>query len=198
MGTWGWCPFDLERGREKMEAGRTSWNFIAATLPASNSLCISHCNVIFLFQLQIYFITLVRLYWAAWIFEHGIEKKENFWQKRYQYFRKKSEGKDFNRYFKMQPKIVNLPPLNPTFSCLHTDIKISCCRHFLMCLLPHVTEEISLLGMEKITFPPCFEGGFKSLEIALCTFCFVASMFNLAHVRCVLFLSRPWRETGNG
>lgn len=154
MGRWGWCPFDLERGREIMGAGKTSLNFIAATLPASNSLCISQCNIIFLFKLQIYFITVVRLYWAAWIFGHRIEKKENFWQKRYQYFRKKSEGEDFNRHFKMQLKIVNLPPLNPTFSCLHTGVNISRCRHFLMCLLSHVTEEISLLGKEKLPFHP--------------------------------------------
>lgn len=154
MGAWGSCPFDLERGREKMEAGRTSWNFIAATLPASNSLCISQCNVIFLFQLQIYFITLVRLFWAAWIFEHGIEKKENFWQKRYQYFRKKSEGKDFNRHFKMQLKIVNLPPLNPTFSCLRTDIKISCCRHFLVSASTCYRGDIFVRYGKKLPFHP--------------------------------------------
>lgn len=145
----------VKEAEKKMEVGRTSLNFIAATLPSSNSwLCITQCNIIILFKLQIYFITVVRLYWAAWIFAHGIERKENFWQKRYQYFRKKSEGKDFNRHFKMQLKIVNLPPLSPAFSCLHVDIKIYCCRHFLMCLLPPVAGEISSLGMEKLPFHP--------------------------------------------
>lgn len=172
MERWGWYPFNLERGREEMETGRTSLNFIAATLPRSNSLCISQCSIIFLFKLRIYFITVLRLYWPAWIFGHRIERKEKFWQKRYQYFRKKSEEKNFKRHFNMQLKIVN-PHSVPTFSCLHTDVEISCCWHFLICLLPCGTGEVSLLGMEKITFPPCIEGGFKSSGIALCTFFFV-------------------------
>lgn len=135
MERWGWYPFNLERGKEEMETGRTSLNFIAATLPCSNSLCISQCNIIYLFKLRIYFITVLRLYWPAWIFGHRIERKEKFWQKRYQYFRKKSEEKDFKRHFNMQLKIVNphsvllLPAYTQTLRFLAAGTSSYVCFH---------------------------------------------------------------------
>jgi len=77
-----------------MEAGRISSNmfaclllhFLLPTCPATLNTISSY----FLLKLQLYFIIIVKtfIYELLGFFGHSIERKENFWQKRYQYFGK--------------------------------------------------------------------------------------------------------------
>lgn len=130
IGTWGWCPFTPERGTVTMEAGRTSSNVIAATLPSSSPPCNSQSNIIlFSFQTSHLFYDHNRtfLYELLGLLD-TIQKGRKSSGRKYISIlansRKSSARKDFNRHFNMQLKTVSLPPLSPTFSCLHTDVRL--------------------------------------------------------------------------